>query len=287
MSRHAALAVLASTQLAAAAALAQPRPAVVEMQTNLGTIAIALDYARAPGTADNFVAYVNEGFYQDTLVHRVVPGFVIQGGGFDRTTLALKATRAPIVNEAVNTESNLRGTVAMARTSNPNSATAQFFVNLGDNTGLDHGSTQNPDGYAVFGRVVKGMDVVRRIGGLRTFNAWDQSVSLPLTAGASLVWFEAVYTNDTWGNGPSHTRITVSGAGTVTSVPAGISCGTECRITQAAGSALTLRAVPAGGFAFGGWRGDCTGERTTLRIDTGRGNHNCTAVFNRLGAALQ
>lgn len=286
MSRNAALAVLACTQLAASAALAQPRPAVVEMQTNLGTIAIGLDYARAPGTADNFVAYVNEGFYRDTLIHRAVSGFVIQGGGYDRGTLALKGTRAPIALESNNGASNLTGTVAMARTNNPDSATSQFFVNLADNTRLDYVSPAAP-GYAVFGRVVRGMDVVRRIGALRTFNAWDQSVSLPLTAGASLVWFEAVYTNDTWGNGQSHTRITVSGEGTVTSVPAGIDCGTECRITQAAGSALTLRAVPAGGFAFGGWRGDCTGERTTLRIDTTKGNHNCTAVFSRLGAALQ
>ncbi len=280
MSRPAALAILACAQLAASAALAQTRPAVVEMQTNLGTIAIELDYARTPVTADNFVAYVTSGFYKDTLFHRVVPNFVIQGGGFDRTTLALKTTRATIVNEALNAASNLAGTVAMARTADPNSATSQFFVNLVDNTGLNYVSPTQP-GYAVFGRVVRGMDLVQRIGALKT---WRE---LPVTAASSLVWFEAAYANDVWNPTSSMTRIVLSGSGTVRSVPAGINCPTDCAMNQPAGNALTLTATPAAGFAFGGWRGDCTGERTTLRIDTTKGNHNCTAVFNRLGAALQ
>jgi len=287
MSRPAALAVLACAQLAASAALAQTRPAVVEMQTNLGTIAIELDYARAPVTADNFVAYVTSGFYRDTLVHRAVANFVIQGGGFDRTTLTLKTTRAPIVNESASTASNLAGTVAMARTPAPNSATSQFFINLVDNTFLNHGSASNPDGYAVFGRVIKGMELARRIGALKTFASAQRDVSLPLTATSSLVWFEAAYTNDVWNPTASTTRIVLSGSGTVKSVPAGIDCPAACEMNQPAGNALALTATPAAGFAFGGWRGDCTGERTTLRIDTTKGNHNCTAVFNRLGPALQ
>ncbi|MCU0968143.1 MAG: peptidylprolyl isomerase [Rubrivivax sp.] len=283
MTRIAALCTLAVLQGAASGgALAQSRPAVVELQTNLGTIAVQLDYAKAPITADNFVAYVSSGFYRNTLIHRSVPGFVVQGGGFNRADGKLKATQPPIVNEASNGLSNRRATIAMARTSSPNSATSQFFVNLVDNPGLDFGSASNPSGYAVFGRVVKGMNVVDAIAALPRFS------DLPYTAPGSLVWIEATYRNTNWSPSTvSRTRITLSGSGTVTSVPAGLNCGSTCSLSQAPGSALQLKAVPASGHAFGGWRGDCRGERTTLNIDTTKGNHNCTAVFLPLGPSLQ
>jgi len=149
-----------------------PMAAQVQMETSKGTIVIELDREKAPVTTDNFLRYVNDGFYdgQDgagaTLFHRVIKGFMIQCGGFTEKNVQ-KGTRAPIANEASNGLKNLRGTLAMARTSDPNSATAQFFINLVDNTHLDYVAGQNP-GYAVFGKVIQGMDVVDAIAAVRT-----------------------------------------------------------------------------------------------------------------------
>jgi peptidyl-prolyl cis-trans isomerase A (cyclophilin A) len=140
---------------------------VVVLETTLGNIEIQLEPEKAPITVKNFLAYVDAGFYDGTVFHRVIPGFMIQGGGFD-ADLHQKETRAPIKNEASNGLENERGTVAMARTSNPDSATAQFFINLKDNDFLNHGSRD--EGYAVFGHVVGGMDVVDKIAGVSTGN---------------------------------------------------------------------------------------------------------------------
>ena len=135
----------------------------VEVVTSHGSFAIALDPAKAPKTVENFLRYVDDGHYDGTVFHRVIGTFMIQGGGFDRS-YEKKAVRAAIQNEADNGLRNTRGTVAMARTSDPHSATAQFFVNVADNKSLDHQAKQGPGwGYAVFGRVVEGMDVVDRI----------------------------------------------------------------------------------------------------------------------------
>lgn len=155
---------LALASLAAAAA----NP-VVDLETNRGTIRLELDADKAPVTVENFVQYVRDGHYDGTVFHRVIDGFMIQGGGFDEK-LKQKSTRAPIRNEADNGLKNATGTIAMARTNVPDSATSQFFINLVDNTGLDR---PRPDGhgYAVFGRVVDGMDVVRTIGKLPTRRA--------------------------------------------------------------------------------------------------------------------
>ncbi len=132
----------------------------VKLTTNLGTIIIQLDNAKAPVSAANFAEYVKQGFYDGTIFHRVIPGFMAQGGGFD-TSFSQKSTNAPIKNEADNGLKNKRGTLAMARTNAPNSATAQFFINYKDNSFLDHTSpTPSGWGYAVFGEVVEGMDVV-------------------------------------------------------------------------------------------------------------------------------
>ena len=132
----------------------------VKMTTSLGAIVIELDNAKAPVSAANFAEYVKSGFYDGTIFHRVIPGFMAQGGGFD-TSFNQKATNAPIKNEADNGLKNDRGTIAMARTNDPNSATAQFFINLKDNGFLNHTSpTPSGWGYAVFGKVVEGMDVV-------------------------------------------------------------------------------------------------------------------------------
>ena len=137
---------------------------MVLMETSMGNIKIELFRALAPVSVENFLTYVNENFYFGTIFHRVVRGFVIQGGGFTEE-MEKKPTHAPIKNEAKNGLSNTRGTVAMARTSIINSATSQFYINLKDNTFLDHQdeSTQGY-GYCVFGKVIEGMDVVDNIG---------------------------------------------------------------------------------------------------------------------------
>ena len=132
----------------------------VKMTTSLGAFVIQLDNAKAPVSAANFAEYVKSGFYNGTIFHRVIPGFMAQGGGFD-TSFAQKETKAPIKNEADNGLKNKRGTLAMARTNDPNSATAQFFINYKDNSFLDHTSpTPSGWGYAVFGEVIEGMEVV-------------------------------------------------------------------------------------------------------------------------------
>lgn len=150
---------------AATEVVASPR---VALNTNLGRIVIELDPVRAPKSSENFLQYVRDGFYAGTVFHRVIDGFMVQGGGFT-ADLQLKPTRAPIPNEANNGVSNLRGTVAMARTNEPHSATSQFFINVVDNQRLDFVAEQNGLwGYAVFGTVVEGMDVVDRIRALPT-----------------------------------------------------------------------------------------------------------------------
>lgn len=141
---------------------AQSKP-LVSIMTNKGEIIVELDSAKAPITVKNFLDYVNSGFYDGTIFHRVIKGFMIQGGGFT-PNLERKKTREPIKNEANNRLSNRRGTIAMARTSDPHSATSQFFINTVDNYGLDFkNETMAGWGYCVFGRVIKGMDVVDSI----------------------------------------------------------------------------------------------------------------------------
>lgn len=140
----------------------------VVVETDLGTIEIALDEERAPKSVANLLKYVDAKHYDGTVFHRVIPTFMIQGGGFDQQ-LEKKSVQAPIQNEAANGLKNTRGTVAMARTGDPHSATAQFFVNVTDNAFLDHQAKDGQGwGYAVFGTVTSGMDVVDKIKGVRT-----------------------------------------------------------------------------------------------------------------------
>lgn len=139
---------------------------MVKLETSMGDIVIELDRQAAPVTTANFLEYASEGFYDRTIFHRVIRGFMIQGGGFT-TKMEKKETHDPIINEAKNGLSNVRGTIAMARTSNPDSATCQFFINHADNTPLDYVENQNA-GYAVFGKVLDGMDVVDAIASVKT-----------------------------------------------------------------------------------------------------------------------
>lgn len=159
--KHLSLQLIAAALLATAAAgtaLAQK----VSLDTSEGTIVLELDRDKAPKTVDNFLAYVRAGHYEGVIFHRVIENFMIQTGGV-KPDLSQKPLRPPIPLESRNGLSNVRGTVAMARTNNPNSATAQFFINTVDNTFLDQTNARDGEGYAVFGKVVEGMDVVDKI----------------------------------------------------------------------------------------------------------------------------
>ncbi len=146
--------------------IVMPQNNVVKLETSMGNIVIELNEQAAPVTVRNFLGYVEAGFYDGVIFHRVIPGFMIQGGGFTEQ-MTRKKTRDPIINEAKNGLSNMRGTIAMARTSDPNSATSQFFINHSDNDFLNY-IDENKAGYAVFGKVTEGMDVVDAIAAVKT-----------------------------------------------------------------------------------------------------------------------
>lgn len=152
-------AVLALSALSPVALAAKGDPHVL-LTTSAGNIELELNSQKAPVSVQNFVDYVNSGFYNNTTFHRVIPGFMVQGGGFNEQ-MQQKKPNPPIKNEADNGLRNTRGTIAMARTADKDSATSQFFINVADNAFLDHG--QRDFGYAVFGKVVKGMDVADKI----------------------------------------------------------------------------------------------------------------------------
>ena len=154
---------------------------LVQVDTSMGAFTIALDAAKAPKTVANFLAYVDAQHYDGTIFHRVINGFMVQGGGFDQR-YEKKSTLAPIQNEADNGLLNTLGTVAMARTGDPHSATAQFFVNVSDNTFLNHRSKQGADwGYAVFGKVTSGMEVVELMKVVPTGEGGPFAKDAPLT----------------------------------------------------------------------------------------------------------
>jgi peptidyl-prolyl cis-trans isomerase A (cyclophilin A) len=163
------IALLALSALGSEAALAaDPR---VELKTNRGPIVIELNEAKAPKTVANFLQYVKDGHYNGTVFHRVIDGFMVQGGGFDKD-MKQKSTRAPVASEAANGLKNDYGTIAMARTPDPHSASAQFFINLKNNDFLNFREpTPQGYGYTVFGKVVSGMDIVDKIAKVPTGNA--------------------------------------------------------------------------------------------------------------------
>lgn len=154
----------------------------VTIETNLGNITVELYPDKAPKTVENFLNYVNDGHYEGTIFHRVIPGFMVQGGGFTQD-FKQKSTKSPIKNEADNGLKNNRGTLAMARTSDPNSASTQFFINLVDNSFLDYSApTTQGWGYAVFGKVITGMDIVDQIAKTPTGRAGPFASDVPKTA---------------------------------------------------------------------------------------------------------
>lgn len=171
--------ILASFSLAAIAATTKEEHSNVLVQTNMGDITIELDREHAPKTVENFEKYISKGFFDGTIFHRVIPNFMIQGGGFTED-LKQKAVDAPIQNEANNGLKNKRGTIAMARTSDPHSATAQFFINTVDNEFLNHTApTGSGWGYTVFGKVTAGMDVVDAISKVPTGSSGMFSSDVP------------------------------------------------------------------------------------------------------------
>ncbi|MBK8068779.1 MAG: peptidyl-prolyl cis-trans isomerase [Rhodanobacteraceae bacterium] len=178
MFRTAAAIVLMS--LAATGWAQTPNPKVL-IKTNQGDITVELDAAKAPKSVENFVAYVKAGQYDGTIFHRVIDNFMIQGGGYTTELVPKGGERAPIQNEATNGLSNLRGTLAMARTMDPHSATSQFFINVVDNKALDHVSTADGRtwGYAVFGKVISGMEVVDKIKVMPTSRFSPEFANLP------------------------------------------------------------------------------------------------------------
>jgi peptidyl-prolyl cis-trans isomerase A (cyclophilin A) len=154
----------------------------VKLATSVGDIVIELDAAKAPKTVENFVTYVKAGHYNGTIFHRVIPSFMIQGGGMT-ADLQEKPTRPPIPLESKNGLSNVRGSVAMARTNDPNSATSQFFINVNDNVRLDAANSRDGTGYAVFGKVISGMEIVDKIRAVPTGSKgpYDDVPNMPNT----------------------------------------------------------------------------------------------------------
>jgi cyclophilin family peptidyl-prolyl cis-trans isomerase len=162
--------VLILIPVAGFAAAAERSKPLVKLETSMGEIVLELDADKAPGTVANFLQYVKDGFYNGTIFHRVINGFMIQGGGFD-AKMSQKSTQAAIKNEANNGLANAPYTIAMARTQDPHSATAQFFINVADNKMLNHRDQTMPGwGYAVFGKVIKGQEVVDKIKAVATTN---------------------------------------------------------------------------------------------------------------------
>jgi len=160
---------------------AETKSPVVEMQTNFGTIVLELNAEKAPKTVANFLQYAKDGFYDGTIFHRVIGNFMIQGGGFTKDYQE-KKTRQPIPNEANNGLKNALGTIAMARTPNPHSATAQFFINVVDNASLNYKAPNSRGwGYAVFGKVIKGMEVVDGIKKVKTGSGGKFRSDVPQT----------------------------------------------------------------------------------------------------------
>ena len=157
-------AALLGSSLLVSAAFASP---TVLIQTNMGDVTVELNEQKAPVTVKNFLGYIQDGHYEKTIFHRVIPNFMIQGGGFDENMVE-KDTKAPIRLESRNGLTNTRGTIAMARTSNPNSATSQFFINVNNNHFLDAAQSRDGYGYTVFGKVISGMDTVDAIARVRT-----------------------------------------------------------------------------------------------------------------------
>jgi uncharacterized repeat protein (TIGR02543 family) len=302
---QAATTVTPTSTVAATAKASTTQPAIVEMQTSVGTVTIQLDWDKAPISSKNFLDYITADFYKNTFFHRIYTVAdpndntktiikVVQGGGFDAPTMKLKTTNAPIINEAKNGLRNTVGTIAMARTNDPNSATSQFFFNVSNNSSYFDATSSNP-GYAVFGTVISGIDIVNKIGNYTTIKtAYSEGVPFSEVSDCGFnfclkkVIIQAIYTSNSADSINSWTRVSVNGVGgRVTSSPSGISCistSKSCNLKKPFGSAVSLTAKSNPGYEFKGWSGDCSGATTPLVLDTKTKNNNCTATFSKIGS---
>jgi len=242
----------------------------VTLQTSVGNLEISLFDSAAPHTVENFLGYVNRGAYNLSIIHRSVPGFIIQGGGYTWNEATLSVAKVPadpaVVNEFSVDRSNVRGTIAMAKLGgNPNSATSEWFINLADNSGnLDN---QN-GGFTVFGQVINGMAVVDAIAALPIINAGGAFNTLPMVTPPTsnqihqdnLVMINSVNINPVF---PITVEKNGTGNGTVTSESVGINCGNDCTENYFSDTHVVLMATPNSVSSFTGWSGgDCSGTGT-------------------------
>lgn len=269
----------------AIAGTASPVTSYVDLATSSDTITVGLYGSNTPITVKNFLAYVNANLYSGTIIHRSDHGFVIQGGWLN--IYGQPITRfPPIPDEAGSSKlSNIEGTIAMARTNDPHSATSQFFFNLANNASqLDYGSQNAPDGYAVFGAVAQGSSVMSAIGNLTPFNL--SSLPFPVTPDGQMVIVQGAFAYSVDAAATPGLRILFAGtgSGTVKSAPGGICKKGPCSYPVKAGQKVNLTATADSGSYFTGWSGDCWGGNRTLNIKTSTGfpsSTNCIATFTR------
>ena len=264
---------------------------IVEMQTNVGTITVKLNKTQAPLSTQNFLSYVNKRFYDQTLFHRFIKGFVLQGGGYSLADAKLKDTDPAIKSESSNGLKNLTYTLAMARSAAVDSATSQFYFNLTDNTGLDYVDANSP-GYTVFGAIVDGQAILEKIIGLNAYNISSSAGGLAYTKNYQLIFIERTYATEQPDPANVWTRINVNGVGKVTSSPAGIKCGDatllgssglNCAVSNPlrSGKSVILTATAGSGYVFNGWSGDCFGASSAFKFVLNK-NRNCTANFQQI-----
>lgn len=311
--------LLASASVTSVYAATVTQPSIVEIETSVGTITVQLNWDKAPISSKNFLDYITSGFYKNTFFHRVYTVTdpkdttktlikVIQGGGFDAPTNSQKKTNASIVSEANNGLHNTVGSIAMARTTQPDSATSQFFINLtDDSSSFDSSATST--GYTVFGNVISGMDVVNKIGNYGTIKT-TYSEGVPFSeifdCGFNFcmkkVIIDAVYTSNVVDASTSINRVTINGLGSVTNLTKDFNCSNFSSTTsktcpvlkKPVGADISLVATASKGYQFQGWSGDCSGTTTPLVLNTKKSdltstnsktnNNNCTATFTKTGA---
>lgn len=255
----------------------------VDLVTSQGTVTVGLYGESAPVTVKNFLNYVTASLYDGTIISSLKPDFVFQGGYIDIYGQPI-VTFPPIINEAGSSGlSNLQWTIAMARGSDPNSATSQFFFNLVDNAALlDYGSQNAPAGYAVFGTTVAGQSVVQKIGSQTPFNI--QSLPFPVTPAGQMITIQGTFPYSLAEGATPRLRVLLagSGGGVVRTQPGGVCRQGDCSFKVKSGKKINLTATPAAGHYFVGWSGDCVGgDRKTSVIASSEtpSSTNCVAVF--------